>query len=123
MEDLEALRAAKAAAVMIDEDVFEDEPGPKPGRTTHHIRANSTIMHLTKILGESASNPTSKTQPRLARDIANFLFFAIVANRGEIRKCYSCCSCSYNYATCSILHALGCMANLVGSYSCKTPPI
>lgn len=70
MEDIEALRAAKAAAVMIDEDVFEEEPGPKPGRTTHHIRANSTIMHLNKILGESASHSPGR-RPSLALDIAN----------------------------------------------------
>jgi pyruvate carboxylase len=53
MADIEALRAAQAAANGANEDVFEDEIGPKPGKTTHHIRANSTIMHLNKILGKS----------------------------------------------------------------------
>lgn len=36
-------------------DVFEDEEvdEPKPTNTVHHIRANSSIMHVKKILGES----------------------------------------------------------------------
>ncbi|KAK5636829.1 hypothetical protein RRF57_012541 [Xylaria bambusicola] len=53
MEDIEALRAAQAAADGTNEEVFEEEAGPKPGKTAHHIRANSSIMHLNKILGES----------------------------------------------------------------------
>lgn len=68
MEDIEALRAAQAAASSdgLEEAVFEDEVGPKPGKTTHHIRANSTIMHLNKILGESA--PHHWTAPVSPRD-------------------------------------------------------
>ncbi|KAJ8129152.1 hypothetical protein O1611_g4480 [Lasiodiplodia mahajangana] len=50
MADIEALRAASHANDGLDEEVFEEEVGPKPGKTTHHIRANSTIMHLSKIL-------------------------------------------------------------------------
>jgi pyruvate carboxylase len=52
MEDIEKLRAAQAVADGSNEEVFEDEAAPKPAKTTHHIRANSTIMHLNKILGE-----------------------------------------------------------------------
>ncbi|KAK4144903.1 carbamoyl-phosphate synthase L chain, ATP binding domain-containing protein [Dichotomopilus funicola] len=33
-----------------DEDVFEEEDAPKEAQTVHHIRANSTIMQLNKIL-------------------------------------------------------------------------
>lgn len=36
-------------------DVFEEEEElvePKEAHTIHHIRANSSIMHLDKILGE-----------------------------------------------------------------------
>lgn len=35
-------------------DVFEEEEHmePKEAHTIHHIRANSSIMHLDKILGE-----------------------------------------------------------------------
>ncbi|GAW22857.1 hypothetical protein ANO14919_124030 [Xylariales sp. No.14919] len=51
MSDFEALRAeAQAAANGSNEEVFEEEVGPKPGKTAHHIRANSSIMHLNKIL-------------------------------------------------------------------------
>lgn len=51
--DLEALRAAQeAAGGDIDEDVFDEVPAQKEERTAHHIRANSSIMHLKKILGE-----------------------------------------------------------------------
>lgn len=56
MEDIEALRAAQAAAGDTNEDVFEEEVGSRPGKTAHHIRANSSIMHLNKILGESTSS-------------------------------------------------------------------
>lgn len=36
-------------------DVFEEEDAEevKESTTVHHIRANSTIMHVKKILGES----------------------------------------------------------------------
>lgn len=35
-------------------DVFEDEEfdEPKAANTVHHIRANSSIMHVKKILGK-----------------------------------------------------------------------
>jgi pyruvate carboxylase len=35
-------------------DVFEEEDidEPKEANTVHHIRANSSIMHVKKILGE-----------------------------------------------------------------------
>ena len=34
-------------------DVFEDDISPKEAQTVHRIRANSTIMHLNKLLGKS----------------------------------------------------------------------
>ena len=37
------------------EEVFEDADVPKETQTIHHIRANSTIMQLNKILGEPSS--------------------------------------------------------------------
>lgn len=53
--DFDALRAAQeAAGGDLDEDVFEEGTGNKEERTAHHIRANSSIMHLSKILGEFA---------------------------------------------------------------------
>lgn len=33
------------------EDVFEDDEVQKEAQTVHHIRANSSIMQLNKILG------------------------------------------------------------------------
>ena len=33
-------------------EVFEDAPDLRQGQTIHHIRANSSIMQLKKILGE-----------------------------------------------------------------------
>lgn len=52
IKDLEAAR--KAAATQNDEDVFDadEDTGPKEAKTAHHIRANSSIMHLKKLLGE-----------------------------------------------------------------------
>lgn len=51
--DLDALRAAQeAAGGDLDEDVFDEAPANKEERTAHHIRANSSIMHLKKLLGE-----------------------------------------------------------------------
>jgi pyruvate carboxylase len=56
--DLEQLRAANAAlndSNNSNEEVFEvveEEAGPRVAKTAHHIRANSSIMHLNKILGE-----------------------------------------------------------------------
>lgn len=38
------------------EEVFEEGEAPKQAQTIHRIRANSTIMQLSKILGESISN-------------------------------------------------------------------
>jgi hypothetical protein len=35
------------------EEVFEEGDVPKEAQTVHRIRANSTIMQLNKILGES----------------------------------------------------------------------
>lgn len=35
------------------EEVFEEGEAPKQAQTIHRIRANSTIMQLSKILGES----------------------------------------------------------------------
>jgi pyruvate carboxylase len=35
------------------EDVFEEGEAPKQAQSIHRIRANSTIMQLSKILGES----------------------------------------------------------------------
>ena len=34
-------------------EVFEEGDAPKEAQTIHRIRANSTIMQLNKILGES----------------------------------------------------------------------
>lgn len=45
--------AANKPVSNYDEDVFEEEDAPKEAQTVHHIRANSTIMQLNKILGES----------------------------------------------------------------------
>lgn len=53
IQDLEAARFAEAAAADSDEEVFEEGAGPKEAKTAHHIRANSSIMHLKKLLGES----------------------------------------------------------------------
>ncbi|KAH8815361.1 hypothetical protein F5884DRAFT_174985 [Xylogone sp. PMI_703] len=41
------------------EDVFEEGPEPdlKTAQTIHHIRANSTIMKLKKILGKHFPPP------------------------------------------------------------------
>jgi hypothetical protein len=36
-------------------EVFEDAPDSRQAQTIHHIRANSSIMQLKKILGEQAS--------------------------------------------------------------------
>lgn len=33
-------------------EVFEDAPDQRQSQTIHHIRANSSIMQLKKILGE-----------------------------------------------------------------------
>ncbi|RYP65267.1 hypothetical protein DL769_006379 [Monosporascus sp. CRB-8-3] len=48
--DIEALRAAQEAAGALDENVFEEGNTSKEERTAHHIRANSSIMHLKKLL-------------------------------------------------------------------------
>lgn len=52
-QDIQDLEAARKAAIIEDnEDVFEeDTTPPKGGKTAHHIRANSSIMHLNKLLG------------------------------------------------------------------------
>lgn len=42
--------AAEGAADARYEDVFEDGPPPKEAQTIHHIRANSSIMQMNKIL-------------------------------------------------------------------------
>ncbi|KAI1845661.1 hypothetical protein JX265_005351 [Neoarthrinium moseri] len=46
--NIKDLIAAKDAAV--DEDVFEEGMAPKEAQTVHHIRANSSIMQLKKLL-------------------------------------------------------------------------
>ncbi|RYP10871.1 hypothetical protein DL765_007971 [Monosporascus sp. GIB2] len=48
--DIDALRAAQEAAGALDENVFEEGNASKEERTAHHIRANSSIMHLKKLL-------------------------------------------------------------------------
>ncbi|KAI0176630.1 pyruvate carboxylase [Pestalotiopsis sp. NC0098] len=48
--DLKDLKAAKEAAGEDTEDVFEEGMAPKEAQTIHHIRANSTIMQLKKLL-------------------------------------------------------------------------
>lgn len=53
IEEIKQLAAAREAAGQpIDEDAFEEGVAPKDMKTAHHIRANSSIMHLSKILGE-----------------------------------------------------------------------
>lgn len=56
MEDIEALRAAKAAHDDVEEEVaVEEDVEPKRiNKTAQHIRANSSIMHLNKLLGRSS---------------------------------------------------------------------
>lgn len=49
------MAADKAASKY--EDVFEDGEMPKEEKTVHRIRANSTIMHVNKILGSSSLIP------------------------------------------------------------------
>ncbi|KAI1466712.1 pyruvate carboxylase [Daldinia caldariorum] len=53
-QDIQDLEAARKAAIINDdnEDVFEEgtAPPPKGAKTAHHIRANSSIMHLKKLL-------------------------------------------------------------------------
>lgn len=41
------------------EEVFEEGEAPKQAQTIHRIRANSTIMQLSKILGEFNSKTRS----------------------------------------------------------------
>lgn len=49
LPDLKDLKAAGAEAA-VEEDVFEEGMAPKEAQTVHHIRANSSIMQLKKIL-------------------------------------------------------------------------
>ncbi|KAI0136255.1 pyruvate carboxylase [Xylariales sp. AK1849] len=48
--DIKELKAAKEAAGSDSEDVFEEGMAPKEAQTVHHIRANSSIMQLKKLL-------------------------------------------------------------------------
>ncbi len=50
-------------------DVFEDDDidEPKEAQTIHHIRANSSIMQLKKILGESQLSEVPRPVPIGAR--------------------------------------------------------
>ncbi|KAK9418557.1 putative Pyruvate carboxylase [Seiridium unicorne] len=48
--DLKDLKAAKEAAGEDTEDVFEEGQAPKKSQNIHHIRANSSIMQLKKLL-------------------------------------------------------------------------
>lgn len=41
------------------EEVFEEGEAPKQAQSIHRIRANSTIMQLSKILGESTTSAPS----------------------------------------------------------------
>ncbi|KAK6954537.1 hypothetical protein Daesc_004504 [Daldinia eschscholtzii] len=51
-QDIQDLEAARKAAINGDnEDVIEEDAAPPKGaKTAHHIRANSSIMHLKKLL-------------------------------------------------------------------------
>ncbi|KAK6865497.1 pyruvate carboxylase [Apiospora arundinis] len=49
LPDLKDLKAVGTEAA-VDEDVFEEGMAPKEAQTVHHIRANSSIMQLKKIL-------------------------------------------------------------------------
>ena len=64
--DIEALRAAQqAAAGDIDDSVFDDTSPSNNNeqRTAHHIRANSSIMHLKKLLGMLRCGATDLDDP------------------------------------------------------------
>ncbi|KAI1336911.1 pyruvate carboxylase [Xylariaceae sp. FL0016] len=50
MANIEELRAQQALVDGNNEDVFDDSAAPRGPKTAHHIRANSSIMHLNKIL-------------------------------------------------------------------------
>lgn len=52
--------AAQPQQPLTFNDVFEEDDidEPKEAQTIHHIRANSSIMQLKKILGEPWSNST-----------------------------------------------------------------
>ncbi|KXJ91426.1 pyruvate carboxylase [Microdochium bolleyi] len=51
LQDIKDLAAAREAAGQpLDEDAFEEGVAPKDVKTAHHIRANSSIMQLNKIL-------------------------------------------------------------------------
>ncbi|KAI0013526.1 pyruvate carboxylase [Xylariaceae sp. FL0662B] len=49
-QDIQELEAVQARAESDNEDVFEEGAAPKEAKTAHHIRANSSIMHLKKLL-------------------------------------------------------------------------
>ncbi|KAK8055786.1 pyruvate carboxylase [Apiospora rasikravindrae] len=49
LPDLKDLKAGGPGAA-VDEDVFEEGMAPKEAQTVHHIRANSSIMQLKKLL-------------------------------------------------------------------------
>lgn len=50
------------------EEVFEEGEAPKQAQTIHRIRANSTIMQLSKILGESINHSTRSARSSVALD-------------------------------------------------------
>lgn len=49
------------------EEVFEEGEAPKQAQSIHRIRANSTIMQLSKILGESINHSTRSLSLSLSR--------------------------------------------------------
>ena len=51
LDELKQLKAAHDGAGDNDEVPFEEVDVAKGRQTVHHIRANSSIMHLKKILG------------------------------------------------------------------------
>jgi hypothetical protein len=67
-------------------EVFEDAPDSRQAQTIHHIRANSSIMQLKKILGEQPIRTSSNDTPFGYRVTLTLLLHYLVANRGEIRK-------------------------------------
>lgn len=65
------------------EEVFEEGDVPKEAQTVHRIRANSTIMQLNKILGQSHSHSIKRR---------NGLGVRLLATRKSCRDQSSLCA-------------------------------
>ena len=64
-------------AAVFDEDVFE-EGEPQEAQTIHRIRANSTIMQLKKILGESTIRDLGPMASKDPMDLETWLTLAVL---------------------------------------------